>query len=211
MIAVTEQLAEQAEAEGTSLFLTQLFDKQLGRHRQAFDHFIVRLLLKSLKLTFQGDQIKTIDGAKNNIRKRRGVFYFVRHFPLFVERIECQLDGADNLKIRKRVNDAYERVVASVLSSLQYVSKIVAAETSSGDDKGQLYFHVVMIGECQTVLIEPYAFRKPARIRRGGLASRCPCSRGLPEACQGTVRGEHEGVPQDDDAPRLLSPDGESK
>jgi hypothetical protein len=64
-----------------------------------------------------------------------------------VDRIECQLDNCDELQVRKRVNDAYERVVASVLGSLQHVSKIVAAETSSGEDKGQLYFHVVMIGE----------------------------------------------------------------
>lgn len=41
LMAVTEQFAEQAEAEGTSLFLTDLFDKQLQRHRLAFDHFIV--------------------------------------------------------------------------------------------------------------------------------------------------------------------------
>jgi hypothetical protein len=71
----------------------------------------------------------------------------VRHFPLFVERLECQLVDADGLKVRKRVNDAYERVIAAVLGSLQYVSKIVGAEQSSGDDKGQLYFHVIMIGE----------------------------------------------------------------
>lgn len=80
------------------------------------------------------------------MKRRRGVFYFVRHFPVFVERLECQLVGADGLKIRQKVDDAYERVVASVLGSLQYLSKIVAVETSSGEDKGQLYFHVVMIG-----------------------------------------------------------------
>lgn len=95
----------------------------------------------------QKEQIRTVDGAKNTIKRRRGVFYFIRHFHAFVERIECQLQDAENLGIRKRVDGAYEKVVVSVLGSLQHVSKIVGAETSSGEDKGQLYFHVVMIGE----------------------------------------------------------------
>jgi hypothetical protein len=40
MMAVTERLSEEAE-EDTSIFVRQVFDKQLARHRQAFDHFIV--------------------------------------------------------------------------------------------------------------------------------------------------------------------------
>lgn len=105
-------------------------------------------------LTEQNDQVKNIDGAKTTVRKRRGVFYFVRHFPVFVERIECQLEHhSDSLDIRKRVNQAYERVAASVLGSLQHVSKIVGAElgAGSGEGKGQLYFHVVMIGKSETL------------------------------------------------------------
>lgn len=133
IIATTERLAQEAEQEGTSMFLLHLFDKQLGRQRQAFDSFI-------------NEQVKNIDAARSTIKKRRGVFYFVRHFPAFVERIECQLDGgSDDLEIRKRVDTAYERVGASVLGSLQHASKLVGAELASTDDKGQLYFHVVMI------------------------------------------------------------------
>lgn len=90
--------------------------------------------------------MRTIDAAKTSIKKRRGVFFFVRHFPGFVDRVESQLDYCEDLPIRKRVNDAYERVVAAVLSSLQHASKIVGAEMASGEEKGQLYFHVVMIG-----------------------------------------------------------------
>ncbi|BEJ16672.1 hypothetical protein CspHIS471_0600730 [Cutaneotrichosporon sp. HIS471] len=135
IIATTEQLQADALNEGTSMFVQQLFDKQLGRQRKAFDAFV-------------NDQVKNIDGAKTTVRKRRGVFYFVRHFPVFVERIECQLDNSyDTLDIRKRVNNAYERVAASVLGSLQHVSKVVGAElgAGSGEGKGQLYFYVVMI------------------------------------------------------------------
>jgi hypothetical protein len=97
------------------------------------------------------------------------VFYFVRHFPVFVERIECQLDSSfDGLDIRKRVNNAYERMAASVLGSLQHVSKVVGAElgAGSGEGKGQLYFHVVMIGEPGTIFASvtdaDHAPREPA-------------------------------------------------
>lgn len=45
MIAAMEHLSEQAEQEGTSLFLTQLFDKQLSRNRRLFDNFIVSLYM----------------------------------------------------------------------------------------------------------------------------------------------------------------------
>lgn len=144
IIATTERLAREAEQEGTSMFLTQLFDKQLGRQRQVFDSFIVSRRLRT-QLTLQNEQVKTIDAARSTVKKRRGVFYFVQHFPSFVERIECQLDDTSDLEIRKRVNTAYERVVASVLGSLQYSSKLVGAELASNEDKGQLYFHVVMI------------------------------------------------------------------
>lgn len=151
VIGETETLLQGAEQEGGNLFLVQLFEKQLGRQRQIFDSFIK-------------EQIRTIDGAKNTIKKRRGVFYFVRHFPVFVERIESQLGTAEGLDIRKRVNDAYEQVVASVLGSLQYVSKLVGSEISSGEGKDQLYFHVVMIGELPHLF--KLTYRKPQRLRR---------------------------------------------
>ncbi|KAL1407120.1 hypothetical protein Q8F55_006534 [Vanrija albida] len=149
VIAITESLAREAEQLETSLFLLQLFDKQLGRQRQSFDQFIA-------------EQVKTIDAAKASIRRRQGPFYFVKHFPVFVERIESQLDGCEGLPIRDRVNGAYERVVAAVLGSLQHVSKIVGAEMASGEEKGQLYFHVVMIENLHLFVDEVSALDVPA-------------------------------------------------
>ncbi|GMK58498.1 hypothetical protein CspeluHIS016_0505300 [Cutaneotrichosporon spelunceum] len=163
IIATTEQLQADAQMEGTSLFVQQLFDKQLGRQRKAFDAFV-------------NDQVKNIDGAKTTVRKRRGVFYFVRHFPVFVERIECQLDSSyDSLDIRKRVNNAYERVAASVLGSLQHVSKVVGAEVGagSGEGKGQLYFHVVMIENLHSFVDEV------AQVNAAALAMFVQRARGL--------------------------------
>lgn len=43
IIATTEQLQADAQMEGTSMFVQQLFDKQLGRQRQAFEAFVVSL------------------------------------------------------------------------------------------------------------------------------------------------------------------------
>lgn len=160
VIATTERLSQEAEQEGTSMFLTQLFDKQLGRQRQTFDTFIVSGRIG--RANGENEQVKNIDGARSTIKKRRGVFYFVRHFPAFVERIECQLDDADELQIRKRVNTAYERVVASVLGSLQHSSKLVGAELASTDDKGQLYFHVVMIENLHVFVDEVSQLEVPA-------------------------------------------------
>lgn len=41
IIATTEQLQRDAQMEGTSMFVQQLFEKQIGRQRQAFDNFVV--------------------------------------------------------------------------------------------------------------------------------------------------------------------------
>ncbi|KAL7418847.1 hypothetical protein Q5752_006531 [Cryptotrichosporon argae] len=134
IIAVTERIAKEAEQESSNMFFLQLFQKSLGRQRQAFDTFI-------------NDQLRTIDTARAQIRRRRAVAPFVRHFHVFVERVEAQLAAADtaDLDVRQRVNDAYERVIAAVLGALQQIAKVVGAEIGSGEDKGQLYFHVVMI------------------------------------------------------------------
>lgn len=43
IIATTEQLHSDAQQEGTSLFLLQFLEKQLGRQRQVFDAFIVSI------------------------------------------------------------------------------------------------------------------------------------------------------------------------
>ena len=66
---------------------------------------------------------------------------------VFAERIETQLHDAQGLPIRKRVNDAYDKVVSAIFATLQHIAKMERAETQSTDDKGQLSYNVVMIGE----------------------------------------------------------------
>jgi len=45
IIAVTEKVAAEAEREQTSMFFSQLFEKQLGRQRAMLDAFVVSPLL----------------------------------------------------------------------------------------------------------------------------------------------------------------------
>ncbi|WWD22409.1 hypothetical protein CI109_106900 [Kwoniella shandongensis] len=132
VIAVTERLAMEAEEENTSIFFAQMFDKQLARQRQILDMFV-------------NEQIRTIESSKITMRKRKGVAFFVKHFPIFVEKMESQLDGYDDLPIRSRVNDIYEKVVNSVFGSLQQLAKMDRADGQATEDKGQLNYHVIMI------------------------------------------------------------------
>ena len=97
------------------------------------------------------------------MKKRRGVTFFVRHFPvcvpslslasplirqlqIFVERMEAQLQAADGLPIRDRINSAYERIINSVFGSLQQLAKMDRGDGQAAEDKGQLNYHVIMIG-----------------------------------------------------------------
>jgi hypothetical protein len=84
VLAVTERLAREAEQEGTSIFFTQLFERQLGRHRVALEAFAVGRVghILGFLLTGQKEQVRTIESAKNINKKRRGVAFFVRHFPV---------------------------------------------------------------------------------------------------------------------------------
>ncbi|KAK8845463.1 hypothetical protein IAR55_006176 [Kwoniella newhampshirensis] len=132
VIAVTERLAKEAEEENTSIFFAQMFDKQLARQRQILDIFV-------------NEQIRVIESSKTTTRKRKGVAFFVKHFPIFVEKMESQLDGCDDLPIRSRVNDVYEKVINSVFGSLQQLAKMDRADGQATEDKGQLNYHVIMI------------------------------------------------------------------
>nr|XP_019014642.1 exocyst protein [Kwoniella pini CBS 10737]OCF53423.1 exocyst protein [Kwoniella pini CBS 10737] len=132
IIAVTERLAKEAEEENTSIFFSQLFDKQLARQRQMLDYFV-------------NDQIRVIEASKQTIKKRKGVAFFVKHFPIFIEKMEAQLDGSDDLLIRQRVNDIYEKIINAVFGSLQQLAKMDRADSQAAEDKGQLNYHVIMI------------------------------------------------------------------
>lgn len=65
---------------------------------------------------------------------------------IFVEKMEAQLEGAEGLPIRAKVNGIYERVVDTVFGSVQQLAKLDRGEGQAAEDKGQLNYHVVMIG-----------------------------------------------------------------
>ena len=60
--------------------------------------------------------------------------------------MEAQLQDANGLPIRNRVNDVYERIINSVFGSLQQMAKMDRGDSQATEDKGQLNYHVIMIG-----------------------------------------------------------------
>jgi exocyst complex component 1 len=77
-------------------------------------------------------------------KKRKGVAYFVKYFSTYAARIEQQLVGAHELEIRTSVDSAYEKIVQTMFDSLKQIAKL----DGEGEDKGQLNYHVILIGEC---------------------------------------------------------------
>lgn len=59
-------------------------------------------------------------------------------------RVENQLIGSDILDVRATVDTAYERIVQSMFDSLKQMAKMEGGE---GEDKGQLNYHVELVGE----------------------------------------------------------------
>ena len=57
--------------------------------------------------------------------------------------MESQLVEADTLEIRNSVDAAYDRIVQSMFDSLKQMAKL----DGEGEDKGQLNYHVILIGE----------------------------------------------------------------
>lgn len=56
--------------------------------------------------------------------------------------IESQLLGTDGLEIRTSVDAAYERIVGTMFESLKQMAKM----EGEGEDKGQLNYHVILVG-----------------------------------------------------------------
>lgn len=73
---------------------------------------------------------------------------FIKHFPQYIQRIEDQLIaiGVDGLglEVRESVDNAYEKIVNAMFETLKAVAKMDGDE----EDKGQLNYHVVIIGQC---------------------------------------------------------------
>ena len=54
---------------------------------------------------------------------------------------------AESTPVRSRVNDIYERVVNAIFGSIQQIAKLDRGDALATEDKGQINYHVVMIGE----------------------------------------------------------------
>ena len=51
------------------------------------------------------------------------------------------------LEIRGNVDAAYERIIQTMFECLQQIAKMEIAESKESEDKGQLYYHFILIGE----------------------------------------------------------------
>ena len=90
----------------------------------------------------QNEQIKTIEDMKLTSKKRNGVAPFIKYFPVYIGRVETQLIGADTLEIRQTVDQAFDKIVQSMFDALKHMAKL----DGEGEDKGQLNYHVILIG-----------------------------------------------------------------
>lgn len=90
----------------------------------------------------QNEQIKTVEDTKLTSRKRGGVVQFIKYFPVYVGRIEGLMIGTEGLEIRQNVDAAYDRIVRAMFDSLKRMAKM----DGEGEDKGQLNYHVILIG-----------------------------------------------------------------
>ena len=86
--------------------------------------------------------------------------HFIRYFPVYVSRIESQLIGANGLEIRSNVDLAYDRIVQAMFSSLKQMAKM---DGDLGEDKGQLNYHVILIGILFVVRHDDFAHRVPRK------------------------------------------------
>ncbi|KAJ8295628.1 Exocyst complex component 1 [Rhodotorula toruloides] len=129
-----------------------VLDRFVLRGEEDHNEFLSRTLQKQYQRSLAAlersckEQIRSIEQTKLTLKKRKGVVPFVRVFPMFVARIESQLDGADDLNIRKIVNSQYERIVATMFDCLQQMAKMDGeGHGSAGEGKDQLNYHVILI------------------------------------------------------------------
>jgi hypothetical protein len=66
---------------------------------------------------------------------------------VFVEKMEVQLDGADGLPIREKANAIYDKVGDAIFGTLSQIAKTDRGDGQAAEDKGQLNYHVIMIGK----------------------------------------------------------------
>ncbi|GAA5888974.1 hypothetical protein JCM5296_002762 [Sporobolomyces johnsonii] len=128
-------------------------DRFILQGEQDRNEFLMRTLQKQYQKSLAAlersckEQIRSIEQTKLTLKKRKGVVPFVRVFPLFVARVESQLDGAEALNIRGVVNSQYERIVATMFDCLQQMAKMdgEGQGQAPGEGKDQLNYHVILI------------------------------------------------------------------
>lgn len=149
MIGITahlERYKSDAEERGNT-FLAKLLQRQ--QQRVIGGHITPHLVSRFFRCvqTFiewpQDDLIKGIEATKLSSKKRKGIVHFIKYFPVFVNRVEGQLAGADSFEIRTLVDTSYEKLVNAMFDSLQQMAKL----EGEGEDKGQLNYHIILIGE----------------------------------------------------------------
>ena len=118
-----------------------------------FDRYIVSISrffseMSSEFLSIQVEQLKQIEQTKLTSKKRRGVAPFIKYFSSYVSRVENQLVGAGDLEVRSLVDAGYERIVKGMFDALKHMAKM----EGEGEDKGQLNYHVILIGMFSTLL-----------------------------------------------------------
>lgn len=74
----------------------------------------------------------------------------MKYFSAYAARVENQLIGANDLEIRVNVDAAYEKIVQSMFDSLKQIAKL----EGEGEDKGQLNYHVILIGKSPLILLK---------------------------------------------------------
>ncbi|KAH8998826.1 exocyst complex component sec3 subunit [Lactarius hatsudake] len=127
VLATLERFLADADERGKA-FLINFLDKQHTRLKGLFERHVA-------------EQIKAVEETKLTSKKRNGVAHFVKHFPVYVGRVESQLIGAESLEIRQSVDGAYDRIVHAMFDSLKHMAKMSGEE----EDKGQLNYHVILI------------------------------------------------------------------
>ncbi|KAM3589562.1 hypothetical protein VKS41_000421 [Umbelopsis sp. WA50703] len=103
----------------------------------------LRERLEKMFEKFIEQQLRAIEETKITSKKRSGILSFIRVFPLFAVRLEAAGAGAEpESKVRVLINNAYERVVNQMISSLDAIAR---ESDAGGDDKEQLNAHIMTI------------------------------------------------------------------
>jgi hypothetical protein len=70
---------------------------------------------------------------------------------VFVARVEAQLVDYDDFTARAVANAGYEKIVNTMLDTLQHMAKMDRSDVA-GEDKGQLNHSIIMIGGCWMIV-----------------------------------------------------------